>query len=148
MLRDGENRMTEEFKSNLLIPELLCFDFKKSLQFYTDVLGFAIRYEREEGFAMLEREGVQIMLDQNRPDNWVSGPLEYPYGRGINFQIKTTAINEIYKAVQKANAKIYLALEEKWYRSNDIMLGCLQFIIFDIDGYMLRFSQDIGTKPA
>ncbi|WP_094603385.1 hypothetical protein SPSIL_014200 [Sporomusa silvacetica DSM 10669] len=140
--------MAENFVSNLLIPELLCADFNKSLNFYTEILGFEIRYDREEGFAMLEREGVQIMLDQNRSDNWVSGPLEYPYGRGINLQIKTTSIIDLYESVKKANARIYLPLKEEWYQANEIMLGCLQFIVFDIDGYMLRFSQDIGTKPV
>jgi len=140
--------MAENFVSNLLIPELLCADFNKSLNFYTEILGFEIRYDREEGFAMLEREGVQIMLDQNRSDNWVSGPLEYPYGRGINLQIKTTSIIDLYESVKKANARIYLPLKEEWYQANEVMLGCLQFIVFDIDGYMLRFSQDIGTKPV
>ena len=140
--------MAENFVSNLLIPELLCADFNKSLNFYTEILGFQIRYDREEGFAMLEREGVQIMLDQNRSDNWVSGPLEYPYGRGINLQIKTTSIIDLYESVKKANARIYLHLKEEWYQANEVMLGCLQFIVFDIDGYMLRFSQDIGTKPV
>ena len=140
--------MAENFVSNLLIPELLCADFNQSLNFYTEILGFEIRYDREEGFAMLEREGVQIMLDQNRSDNWVSGPLEYPYGRGINLQIKTTSIIDLYESVKKANARIYLPLKEEWYQANEIMLGCLQFIVFDIDGYMLRFSQDIGTKPV
>lgn len=140
--------MADQFISNLLIPELLCSNFSVSLKFYTETLGFDIRYMREEGFAMLEREGVQLMLDQNRPDNWVSGPLDYPYGRGVNFQIKTKAIKDIYASVQKAEAKLYLPLEEKWYRSNNTMLGCLQFIVLDVDGYMLRFSQDIGMKPA
>jgi uncharacterized glyoxalase superfamily protein PhnB len=140
--------MAENFVSNLLIPELLCADFNKSLNFYTEILGFEIRYDREGGFAMLEREGVQIMLDQNRSDNWVSGPLEYPYGRGINLQIKTTSIIDLYESVKKANARIYLPLKEEWYQANEVMLGCLQFIVLDIDGYMLRFSQDIGTKSV
>ena len=140
--------MAENFVSNLLIPELLCADFNKSLNFYTEILGFEVRYDREEGFAMLEREGVQIMLDQNRSDNWVSGPLEYPYGRGINLQIKTTSIIDLYESVKKANARIYLPLKEEWYQATEVMLGCLQFIVLDIDGYMLRFSQDIGTKPV
>jgi len=88
------------------------------------------------------------MLDQNRSDNWVSGPLEYPYGRGINLQITTTSIIDLYESVKKANARIYLPLKEEWYQANEVMLGCLQFIVLDIDGYMLRFSQDIGTKPV
>lgn len=34
-------------KSNPLKPELYVTDFKKSLQFYTEILGFTIEYQRE-----------------------------------------------------------------------------------------------------
>ena len=48
-----------------LTPELYCSDLQKSLAFYCDVLGFHILYDRpEDGFAMLERDGARIMLEQ------------------------------------------------------------------------------------
>ncbi len=50
---------------NPLIPELCCSNIKISLAFYTKVLGFEIEYQREEeGFAMLQRQGARIMLDE------------------------------------------------------------------------------------
>lgn len=46
-----------------LVPELNCTDFERSLAFYTDVLGFGVRYARpEQKFAYLEREGAELML--------------------------------------------------------------------------------------
>ena len=120
-----------------------------------EILGFSIQYQREEdGFAMLERQGARIMLDEvskgslkETKRTWISGKLERPFGRGINLEIKTDDITVLYDRVrQQYNAQIFLSLEEKWYRANDIELGILQFIVMDPDGYMLRFSQDIGKR--
>ena len=47
-----------------LVPELVCSDLDRSLEFYTSVLGFSILYQRqEERFVYLEREGAEIMLE-------------------------------------------------------------------------------------
>jgi hypothetical protein len=37
-------------------------------------------------------------------------------------------------------------LEEAWYRQDAILLGCRQFLVQDPDGYLLGFSEDIGTR--
>lgn len=102
---------------------------------------------------MLERQGSRIMLDEIRNNSvsgtdrtWISGPLETPFGRGINLEIKTSNVDELYDSVQKAGANIFLAIEEKWYRANDIEIGNRQFIVLDPDGYMLRFAQDLGER--
>lgn len=139
-----------------LTPELCCSDIKTSLSFYIEVLGFRIQYQREEdGFAMLERQGARIMLDEVSKDSskgrkrtWISGKLERPFGRGINLEIKTDEIAVLYDRIrqQQYNAHIFLSLEEKWYRADDVELGIRQFIVMDPDGYMLRFSQDIGKR--
>jgi catechol 2,3-dioxygenase-like lactoylglutathione lyase family enzyme len=133
-----------------LTPELYCTDIKISLAFYTDILGFSIQYRRpEEGFAMLERQGSRIMLDQIVPGDsrsWIAAPLERPFGRGINLQMETTAVDELYTRVQKAGATIFLPLEAKWYRADDMELGNRQFIVQDPDGYLLRFFQDLGER--
>ena len=83
-----------------LTPELYCTDIKISLNFYTDILGFNIQYQRsEEYFAMLERQGSRIMLDQVVPGSkrsWITASLERPFGRGINLQMVTTNIQDLY----------------------------------------------------
>ena len=134
-----------------LTPELMCTNIKTSLAFYTGILGFSIQYQREEkGFAMLERQGARIMLDEIIPGSkrsWIAAPLEVPFGRGINFQIETTAVDDLYARVQKAEAIIFLPMEEKWYRADDVEVGNRQFIVQDPDGYLLRFFQDLGDQP-
>ncbi|MBP6918972.1 MAG: VOC family protein [Legionellaceae bacterium] len=144
--------MAKNRVDTLLTPELYCSNIKVSVAFYTETLGFSIQYEREEeGFAMLEREGSRIMLDEigkpaasvNR--SWLSASLEFPFGRGVNFQIKTAAVDKLYEKVQKNSARIFLPIENKWYRAGNIEIGQRQFIVLDPDGYMLRFIEEIGT---
>lgn len=148
--------MTEKRLITPLIPELCCSNIKTSLLFYTKTLGFLIQYQREEnGFAMLERQGSRIMLDEIRTDSvsetdrtWISGPLEAPFGRGINLQMETTKVDELYNRAQKAGANIFLPIEERWYRANNVEIGNRQFIVLDPDGYMLRFFQYLGERTA
>lgn len=48
-----------------LVPELLVTDITVSLKFWVDICGFAVLYSRmEEGFAYLDYEGAQVMLEQ------------------------------------------------------------------------------------
>lgn len=104
---------------------------------------------------MLERQGSRIMLDEihngsaDRNDRtWILGPLEVPFGRGINLEMNTDEVDELYDRIKKAGASIFLPIEEKWYRANDLELGKRQFIVLDPDGYMLRFSQDLGERKV
>ena len=138
---------------NALVPELYCRDVARSIAFYTGVLGFAVRYARpEEGFAYLEREGAELMLDAlGSPDpasrTWLAGPLEPPFGRGINLQIRASDVDALHAAALGAGAPIFLPMEERWYRAGDREVGNRQFILLDPDGYLLRFYQDLGSRP-
>lgn len=135
------------FNFNPLIPELSCADFAKSLTFYTDILGFKIEYQRpEHQFAFLSHQGSQIMLEQAN-DVWKTGPLEYPLGRGINFQMTVDDIEKIIAPLRAHAYPLMVEPEERWYRKDHELVGLRQFLIMDPDGYVLRFSQDLGTKP-
>jgi catechol 2,3-dioxygenase-like lactoylglutathione lyase family enzyme len=133
-----------------LTPELSCSDIKRSLDFYVRGLGFEILYERsEEKFAYLRREGAEIMLEElGAGRTWITGELIHPFGRGLNLQIATKDVETLYKTLQKAGYSFFLPLEEKWYRKKDMSVGNWQFIIQDPDGYLLRFAQNLGSKPA
>jgi catechol 2,3-dioxygenase-like lactoylglutathione lyase family enzyme len=147
-----DNLMTERRPTTPLTPELLCSDIKVSLSFYTEILGFKIEYHRlEDGFAMLERQGSRIMLDEIVPGSersWIAAPLEAPFGRGINLQIETDSIDIFYASARKAAAKIFLPIEDKWYRAKEVELGQRQFIVQDPDGYLLRFFEYLGEREA
>ena len=135
-------------KSNPLTPELYVSDFEKSLIFYTKILGFNIEYQREKPlFAFLSYQESQLMI-QEQEKHWQTGPLEYPYGRGINFQIKTDNLQQLLDNLKRDNYPLKDEPEENWYRVNGLLRGVREFNVMDPDGYLLRFSQDIGTKTA
>ena len=134
---------------NQMLPEFDVFNLEESLHFYTSLIGFNIVYERKEDkFTFLQLEDVQLMLQEiNEEGNkWGTGKLEYPLGVGINFQIDVTNIDEIYGNLRKANYKIFVEMEEHWYRKDEILMGCREFLVQDPNGYVLRFSQDIENK--
>jgi catechol 2,3-dioxygenase-like lactoylglutathione lyase family enzyme len=131
-----------------LVPELYVSDLEKTLSFYVSILGFNILYQREEEkFAYLQKENARIMFEQiGISREWITDTLQYPFGRGINFQIETNAVDNLYQIVKNNNIKPYLDLEEKWYRKDSKLVGNRQFLIQDPDGYLLRFYQDLGTR--
>ena len=132
-----------------LVPELIVSDITQGRRFYLDVLGFEVRYERvEERFVYLEREGAELMLEQPTRRQFLVGELEQPYGRGMNLQIEVSDVDALYERVCASGASVPVPLEERWYRRDAELLGVRQFVMLDPDGYLLRFAEDFGTKPA
>ncbi len=130
-----------------LVPELYVSDIEASLAFYVGLLGFEVMFERpEERFAYLTRAGAEIMMEQPAGRTWLTGPLEAPFGRGISLQIAAADVDTLYASVQAAGATVFLAMEEKWYRTGDVESCSRQFIVQDPDGYLLRFYKDLGTR--
>ena len=133
---------------SLLTPELSVRDFASSLEFYTRVLGFTVRYERqEEGFAFLEIGEATLMIDQlGLGRDWQTAPLEYPLGRGVNFQIMVGDLDPLLERLRRAKIALFADVEEKWYRKDQLEVGNRQFLVQDPDGYLLRFAQDLGER--
>lgn len=132
-----------------LVPELICSDLVASLAFYR-VLGFRIAYARpEESFAYLERDGADLMLEQ--PLRWdrlcPRADLDHPYGRGINLSIDVDDVDTVHATLLAAGHELFLPLEERWYGRSGDTVGVRQFAVQDPDGYLLRISQHLGTRP-
>lgn len=136
---------------NALVPELSATDWRKSRDFYCDLIGFSVVYDRpEEGFVYLALGQAQIMLDQigiGRDFHQIDAAPAYPFGRGLNLQILVPALAPILERLDEANIPLHLPLEEKWYRRGDIEVGNRQFIVADPDGYLLRLFEDLGERP-
>ena len=128
-----------EVKFNKLIPELSVSDINKSKEFYLSI-GFLIVYERvEDKFCFLELDGNQLMIEEVN-NHWNTGELEYPYGRGINISMEVSDIDKIYKLVQENHYPIFRDLQIDEYRVDDKVYSDKQFLIQDLDGYLLRFT--------
>jgi len=130
-----------------IIAEFLVLDFKKSLHFYVDILGFKIEYQRKDpNFAFLSYGKSQIMIQELKPGEKETEKLEYPFGRGVNFQIETNSVKKIIGFLKKYNYPLFRGIKDSWYRGNKILYGCREILVKDPDGYLLRFSEDLGRK--
>lgn len=129
------------------IPEFSVTNLANSLKFY-ETIGFKINYQRVEyKFAFISLDNIQFMLQELSDENkWELAPLTYPFGNGINFQLEVSNIDIIYNSLKNNNYKIVFDIEENWYRQDNKLLGNKEFLVQDPDGYLLRFSQDIGQK--
>lgn len=126
-------------KFNSLIPELSVSNIEISKKFYL-ALGFQIKYERKEDkFCFLELEENQIMIEEIN-NNWNTGTLEYPFGRGINISMTVTNVSALYNHLRKQPIKIFRELKTDEYRVENIIYKDQEFLIQDPDGYLLRFT--------
>lgn len=133
-------------KFNALIPELSVKNIAKSLDFYLNVLGFKLEYERaDDKFAFISFENAQFMIEQVN-GHWETGALEYPFGRGINFQISATSIAPMLTRLNDVNHVLFRAPRDEWYRVADKIEGQREFLVMDPDGYLLRFCESLGSR--
>lgn len=140
-----------EFAFARLVPELLVTDLAASLRFWCDLCGFAVAFERpEDGFAYLDRGGAQVMLEQIAAPGrrWITGTVERPFGRGVNFQIDVDDVAVVLAGLSAVGWPRFLEPEEKWYRAGTRDVGVCQFLVQDPDGYLVRFSQSLGSRAA
>lgn len=134
-------------KFNKMIPELSVSNLKESMEFYCSA-GFKVEYERKEDkFVFLSLGEIQFMLQEiAENDKWEVAPLVYPFGNGINFQLEVENVEKVYNQLKEKEYKIAFEMEENWYRQDNKLLGNKEFLVQDPDGYLLRFSEDLGEK--
>ena len=126
-------------KFNKLIPELSVTNIDKSKEFYLK-LGFKVMYERKEDkFVFLELEGNQLMIEEIN-DNWNTGKLEYPFGRGINISMAINDIDKYYQELVNKKIIFFKDIMTNEYDVNGKTYLDKEFLIQDPDGYLLRFN--------
>ncbi|KAF7554457.1 hypothetical protein G7Z17_g2920 [Cylindrodendrum hubeiense] len=133
-----------------LVPELLVTNTLKSIEFWCDLCGFEINYQRvDEGFAYISRGTAHVMLEQRGIGrNWITATLDQPFGRGINFQISVPNLEPILLSLREADHPLFMLPETKWYRVSDTEeTGVRQFLVADPDGYLIRFQSSVGRRP-
>jgi catechol 2,3-dioxygenase-like lactoylglutathione lyase family enzyme len=129
-----------------LAPELTVSDFAASLTFYTEVLGFSVAYVRgKPDFAYLDRDGIQIMLEE-APPSWPVGQLARPFGRGVNFEIAWDDATQLRDKLIGLHYPLYRDLQDSWRDTGETFSGAREFLIQDPDGYLLRFAQSLGER--
>ncbi|QTD35857.1 bleomycin resistance protein [Pseudomonas fluorescens] len=139
------------FERNKLVPELMVTDLQASLAFWVSCLGFTIAYQRpEDGFAYLDLNGAQVMLEQVEPNagQWLTAELSKPFGRGVNLQIDVEAVAPIIERLGTAQISLYKTCKDTWYRADDVEVGQREFLVQDPDGYLVRLVERLGERPV
>jgi len=97
----------------------------------------------------LTLDGVDVMLEELCKSNrqWITGELELPFGRGVNFEWEVSDIDNYYRNIVKlAPASIYLPIESKRYACGAQVVTQKQFIVQVPDGYLFRFCQEVESR--
>lgn len=136
-----------------LVPELYVSSLRVSLEFYLDVLGFRVEYERpEDKFAAISLGEAHIMLEETpslaratpeefQQGQWRPADLERPFGRGINLEIKVDDIDVANERIEARGYALLLKIHERVYRLRSENRKVRQLLVADPDGYLIRLSE-------
>ena len=121
-----------------LTPNLIVADVQRSIDFYRDVLEFAVTQTvPEQGpfvFAIVQRGGVEVFLNAPEPAR-----AEYPalagreIGGTLTLFMHVKGVRAAHEQLQNRVA-VVMPLEKKWY-------GVTEFAFTDPDGYVITFAE-------
>ena len=134
---------------NALVPELVVGNYPNARDFYLKVFGFRLCYERAwDQFGYFELEGAQLMLLQasGAPVGELQRPG--PKGKGIHFQVEVQRLADLLARLQAANVEPLTPVTDAWYRADELEHGQREFFVADPDGYLFRFFEYLGDRPA
>ena len=127
-------------KYNDLIPEFVVSNIDISKDFYVNMLGFKVEYEREEDkFIFLSLGNIQLMLEEGSEEEL--SQMKYPFGKGINFTFGVNNIDELYSKFKIKKSLLKRDIEIREFRVNDEIIYVKEFSIIDPDGYFIRISE-------
>lgn len=121
-------------KFHSLRPILWTDQLEATIDFYTQTLGF-IPGERNDdwGWASLYKDDVGIMLA--RPN--AHSPFEKPQFTG-SLYFNIDQVDELWEELKSKTRVCYELENFEW--------GMREFAIYDNNGYLLQFGQEIETK--
>lgn len=110
-------------------PMLIVPDVPAAVRFYVETLGFTAGNVME-GWAMVQRDGVEIMFSAPNPHT----PFEKPMFTGY-FYFRTDDVGAIWEELRDRVEVVY-PMEEFAY-------GMREFAVRDLNGYVLQFGQEL-----
>jgi uncharacterized glyoxalase superfamily protein PhnB len=120
-------------KLTSIVPMLATTDIPETVRFYQERLGFECKSQME-GWACLERDGVELML--SAPNAHL--PFEKPLLTGsLYFRLShADEVDELWAKVRGETPAVYPI--------EDFEYGMREFAIRDNNGYILQFGAEIG----
>ena len=111
-------------------------DLERSAGYYRDVLGFQVFWEDAEGWRILKRDAVQIMIGacpDDRPASEIGSHSWFGY---VNVPDVAALRDEI-----QARGAACTALRDQPY-------GMREMVVTTIDGHRIVFGQETGASAA
>jgi catechol 2,3-dioxygenase-like lactoylglutathione lyase family enzyme len=119
-------------KFQKITPMIYTTDLQKTVDFYTQILGFqCLANDTEYGWAKVRQDSVEMMI--SLPNEHL--PFDKPTFTG-SFFITTNSVDELWLQL-KDRVKVSYPIESFDY-------GMREFAIFDNNGYLLQFGQEIN----
>lgn len=115
-----------------IVPMIWTNELKETVDFYVGNLGFVCgEFNKEWGWTSLHKDAAELMIA--KPNEHT--PFDKPNFTGT-FYIRVDNVTELWEKL-KDKVKIVYPLEEfEWQM--------LEFAIYDNNGYMIQFGQDIS----
>lgn len=119
-------------KLKSLRPVLWSDKFEETINFYSNFLGFKVGQRNDEwGWASLFKDKVEIMLA--KPNTHI--PFDGPKFTG-SFYFNIDDVDKLWDKL-RMNVKVC-------YEIDNFDWGMREFAIYDNNGYILQFGQDIS----
>jgi len=124
-------------------PYFLVDNVFESAEYYRDVLGFHFHqfWGDPPRFVMVIRDGVQIMLGQPETDGnqSITRPNRSVDPDSFDAYMYVKDVDALYAELESRRANVLGEPE-------DLPHDCREFEVEDLNGYVLRFGQDLLTK--
>ena len=124
------------------IPALPVHDIERATAFYESKLGFKLAY-RENGFARLERDAVELHIWAANDDSWrtrsgsepiVSGAESFIAGTA-SCRVQVDGVDQLYEAIRPLGILHGCGkIEDQWW-------GSREFAVVDPDGNLITFFE-------
>lgn len=115
-----------------LRPILWTRELQQTIDFYTSYLGFSCGERNDDwGWASMHKDDVEIMIATPNEHT----PFERPLFTG-SFYIRTDHVNALWENLKDRVKVVYPIEDFEWEMR--------EFAIYDNNGYMLQFGQDIS----
>jgi uncharacterized glyoxalase superfamily protein PhnB len=116
-----------------LRPILRTNEIDETIDFYTRILGFSCGESNDDwGWASMRKDGVEIMVA--KPNEHV--PFDKPLFTG-SFYITTDRVDALWEDLKDKTRVCYAIENFDW--------GMREFAVYDNNGYLLQFGQDMRT---
>ena len=117
-----------------LTPMLYTKEMQATVDFYTNVLGFTCKnYQPGDGWASLQLDNVEIMLAL--PNDHM--PFDKPTFTG-SFYFRTDNVDGLWQKLKD--------MTRVCYEIENFEYGMREFAVYDNNGYLLQFGQEIADQ--